>query len=179
MLVVKTRSDFFFFWENTVKSIVKGHSVKAQVSTADTYFLNHFALSNFPPYCERLWLNSFLIFSIFIASFFNNRISLNSNKMVIQASRLLRWSGQFSRCLDYNRSSHMQLSEFPSSYNDESLTLEPNWSVIQHAAKWKFDNALKCLSNICFQFPLSFLPIKKGTLVVRILVPLYFHNTWE
>lgn len=69
-------------WGSMVKSIVKGLNVNGQVSAADTLFW----VSPYGP-AFSLFLRGFgCLFQNFIVTFFSNKTSLNSNKIVIQQS---------------------------------------------------------------------------------------------
>ena len=66
-------------WGSMIKSIVKGHNAKGQVSDADT-LLNQPIWSSFPPFLQWFQLSLFLNFRIFTVTFFGNKTSLNSKK---------------------------------------------------------------------------------------------------
>ena len=85
MKMLVTKKDSEFFLEAAQSSLLSKVTMGGPHLFSRHSFLNHLVLSSFPPSRQRLWLSFFLNFRMFIASFLNNRISLNSNNRVIQA----------------------------------------------------------------------------------------------
>lgn len=98
ILVTKTKSEPFFeeVWSSLLSKVTMWRDKSLQL----TLFSELSCIVQLFPWV--LWLNLLLNFRTFNASFFNNRISLNS-KQWLRQGRLLGWLWQFSRCLDYNK----------------------------------------------------------------------------